>query len=99
MDLLSIRQNQSLPGSDAPYQGDVVLLATARRTGLAGCESVGISEAKTPSDAAFRVCDAFAAGDGGEVNRIEGTVAGAAGGAGAGRHRDDGRGSFRSEVG
>lgn len=84
MNLLPIGQNQSFPGSDAPDHGDIVFLAAACRASLAGGKGVGVGKAKTPSDATFRVGDAFSAGYGGEVYGVEGTVAQISGGVGGG---------------
>ena len=84
MHLLSVRQNEALPRSHAPDHGDIVLFSAACRAGFSRCEGVGIGEAEAPADAAFGVGDAFAAGDGGEVDGVEGAVGGGAGGGGGG---------------
>mmetsp|Transcript_3526 Transcript_3526/g.6444 ORF Transcript_3526/g.6444 Transcript_3526/m.6444 type:complete len:372 (-) Transcript_3526:85-1200(-) len=81
VNLLSVTQYQSFAAGDGPDQCDVVLLATACGSRLPRRECVGVGESETPSDAAFGVRDAFAAGDGGEVYGVEGTAAaGVAGG-------------------
>lgn len=76
MDLLPIRQDEALAAGDAPDEGDVVFFAAAGRAGFAGDEGVGVGEAEAPSDAAFGVGDAFAAGYGGEVYGVEGAIGG-----------------------
>ena len=82
MHLLPVGQYQAFAGGDAPDQRDVVLFAAAGRAGFAGGESVGVGKAETPSDATFGVGDAFAAGYGGEVDGVEGSLGGGAGGGG-----------------
>ena len=82
MHLLPVGQYQPFAGGDAPDQRDVVLFAAAGRAGFAGGESVGVGKAETPSDATFGVGDAFAAGYGGEVDGVEGSLGGGAGGGG-----------------
>lgn len=76
VDLLPIRQNEAFTAGNAPDEGDVVLFAAAGRAGFAGGQGVGVGETEAPSDPAFGVGDAFAAGYGGEVYGVEGAVGG-----------------------
>jgi len=50
VDLLAVRQNQPLPGRDAPHQGDVVLLPAAVGARHPGRERLRIGEAEAPAE-------------------------------------------------
>ncbi|EJK64968.1 hypothetical protein THAOC_14239, partial [Thalassiosira oceanica] len=82
VDLLAVGEDEPLPGRDAPDEGDVVLLAAARRARLPGRDGVGVREAEPPPHAALRVGYPLPAGDGREVDRVQGPV-----GRGTGRVR------------